>query len=397
MHRVAVISPSAHRTGHFSRYTQRFVQALLAEGHHVTLVTAKGLRGDWHKRLGIEVFGPEQLGLFTSDGTEREAVLLARAYAEMHPVDAVHFLDVYDLVAFLTSLAKVQLQVPCIAITVHGYSHVLGNESRLPVVQQVKLRLRELVAAVLIRFTPAFSWLAIGRRAHSYYSRFIGSLPGHAIPVGVDDSAVPVPIDEARHRLGLHPAPYPYFAFTGKLKSHKGLPLLIEALRGLRPDFGVLFAVSYAEGEPLCLTRELEAIGWAEHCHVWDAGELDDDSFLADIYSAADAVLVPYAKFFHQESVVISEAIAYSKPVLASDHGWVGEVTSSHGIGLTFDASAGRHLAETIQQFRSLSPKDLASMQQSISRLREAWGFQRVGKLASEIYRTGRSSFEFQF
>jgi glycosyltransferase involved in cell wall biosynthesis len=63
------------------------------------------------------------------------------------------------------------------------------------------------------------------------------------------------------------------------------------------------------------------------------------DEEILRTYNASDVVLLPYAKDFSGSSGVFAHAMAFGKPVIATEHGCVGWRTREFGVGLTYEAN----------------------------------------------------------
>lgn len=84
---------------------------------------------------------------------------------------------------------------------------------------------------------------------------------------------------------------------------------------------------------------------------------VSDDEILRT-YNACDVVLLPYAKDFSGSSGVFAHAMAFGKPVIATEHGCVGWRTRQFGVGLTYEANDVDGLMRAIRAVLAWTPEE---------------------------------------
>lgn len=116
----------------------------------------------------------------------------------------------------------------------------------------------------------------------------------------------------------------------------KGQDLLLEALRGLKPDFDV-YIVGPTGGvytEPSSLGQDLMSTRWNGHLHF--VPKRVSDAEMHDYFAAADAVILPYRRGFVSTSGNFRLAVECGIPVLAADQYFIGAMIKERGLGLLF-------------------------------------------------------------
>lgn len=172
------------------------------------------------------------------------------------------------------------------------------------------------------------------------------------------DPAHPVPVTRDPHcSLPQH---RPLFLLFGHLTERKGLLVVLDALRLVRPEvaasIGVVFAgrVDAALHDRFADARQRLA---RVHPALWLSIEDRrlDDSELEILIQRSDVVLVPYQRFVGSSGVLLWAARA-GRPVLAQDYGLVGKLTREHRLGLTVDTTRAVALADAITEMARRDP-----------------------------------------
>jgi glycosyltransferase involved in cell wall biosynthesis len=144
----------------------------------------------------------------------------------------------------------------------------------------------------------------------------------------------------------LRPAAGPLvFGYVGRLTEAKGVHVLVEAAAQLAPDLPVEIHI-YGDltAEPDYVAR-LRALAGASP-RVQFKGPFGKAA-LAQVYNSLDVVVVP-SIWYENSPLVIHEAYAAGRPVIASDLGGMAEFTV-HGLtGLTFVAGDAAALAQAM-------------------------------------------------
>jgi glycosyltransferase involved in cell wall biosynthesis len=134
--------------------------------------------------------------------------------------------------------------------------------------------------------------------------------------------------------------------FFGSLRRDKGLSLLLRALSlDTERRFHLLVVCdrhAVSEPPPDAYQREAEHLGIASWV-TWRIGHAPDDD-VSDIFTVADIVVLPYGPSYTAYSAVLAMAVAYARPVVATDVGDTGRAIKDFGLGVTADTSADKLL-----------------------------------------------------
>jgi len=160
------------------------------------------------------------------------------------------------------------------------------------------------------------------------------------IPNGVDPARFEGAVqDGLRARLGV---PGPMALYVGRLAANKGLPTLLEAWAKVPPEATLLVAgEGHLHAELGKQARDLGLDG-----RVRLLGRVDDATLL-QAYAACDLFVLPseYEAF----GIVLLEAMAAGKPVVAARAGGVPEVVAEGATGLLVPVGDAPRLAEAVQ------------------------------------------------
>jgi glycosyltransferase involved in cell wall biosynthesis len=156
---------------------------------------------------------------------------------------------------------------------------------------------------------------------------------------------------EARAKLGI-PSNKIYFLFFGLIRKYKGLDTLLEALKTLpNPEqVGLLLAGESWTGKEAIL-KKLETLPKEIFRHVQLDWIPENETHLW--FSAADAVILPYRKA--SSSAIAAEALAYRKPILATQTGSLTDVVQHNVNGLLCPPDSPEDLKKILISF--LAPK----------------------------------------
>jgi phosphatidylinositol alpha-1,6-mannosyltransferase len=184
---------------------------------------------------------------------------------------------------------------------------------------------------------------------------------------------------------------------VGRLQKRKGHDQLIRALAILRRSLPKLLYVILGDGEE---RSELEALvkreGLAQH--VQFRGEVDD-STLIPCYQQCDLFVLPnrqVAKDLEGFGMVLLEAQACGKPVIAGDSGGTAETMSIPETGLVVNCENPEALASVLYQLLQ-DPNRLSRMGQAArSWVLQRFDWQPLSHQAAEIFSRGHGVQEAQ-
>jgi glycosyltransferase involved in cell wall biosynthesis len=166
----------------------------------------------------------------------------------------------------------------------------------------------------------------------------------------------------------------------------------------IRPNKGVHVALRALERLPRC---DLTIAGEAEEPHYLERirrlvrrfppgrVELIDryvgEDEVADLFQRSRLVILPYTNFTAQ-SGVLHQALAYGRPVVATEVGALGECVRRWGIGHVVPPGDGRSLAEAIEL--ALDPQRYDAAIAAIARLRGELTWTRMAEATIDVYRS---------
>jgi glycosyltransferase involved in cell wall biosynthesis len=160
------------------------------------------------------------------------------------------------------------------------------------------------------------------------------------IKAGLDPSAL---YDSAEKKIRV--------VALGRQSDRKGLPDIIRAARELGDNSKTRIYIS----GPLEAEQERYRTPLAELTPVpiqWRDAYVSEEE-IRRTYRDADYLLLPYDRSFEGSSGVFAYAAAFSKPIIATDHGCIGYRIKRHGLGYVYPA--GHHMA-LARIFNQLSP-----------------------------------------
>lgn len=157
------------------------------------------------------------------------------------------------------------------------------------------------------------------------------------------------------------------FLFFGLIRPYKGLDVLLDAMELLPSDAPVAFLIA---GEPWTKRKHYERRlrKLSDKFFIHSKLEWIPEQETACWFSAADAIVCPYLKA--TGSGVVSQALAFQRPVLTTDTGSMSYVIHEGKTGLLSEPGSAKALARNIELF--LSPKVRKKLESGI---KEASGF----------------------
>lgn len=332
---IVLISPLAHRPGHFAANTLAWGIALRRTGEHAVLVASgvpdpKGISlpdvpayllprpAGWLLRaMGRRSENP-------SRGERALATVLTLALASrvvkrrVRSVKAVQVSDGSHLPLFLWASR--------ITRTVVVYRAFGGPDPRLADGRSAVSRawqrlLRERRLRVVVETEE------IGDLWRSVTDAPVFVVP-YAVEAAPRDTAEP---SEQRRRLGL-PADRPCFLSFGPTRRTKRLDLLLAAANSLSFPVTVLHV-----GKVLTAPHPLEIAKRIGFTNLVVVDRFVSEQEAADYFKASDAVVLPYLPPHDRGSGVLLEACRWGRPVIATAVGYLGRFVREFGCGLVFD------------------------------------------------------------
>ena len=244
----------------------------------------------------------------------------------LRPFDLIHLHYPFFFGAETVLAASRVFGVPYV-ITYHNDVELQGRLAPLPRLHHWLAGRRVLAGARRLLFTTR------EYGATSFAAPLAGGPAAGELPNGVDvERFTPEAVGEALRRgLGVAPGS-PLVLFVGSLdRAHyfKGLPVLFEALRRLGDEAPALLVVGDGDLRP-DYQRRVTQLGLGPRVRF--AGRVADADLPA-CYGAADVVVLPSVTRGEAFGVVLLEAMASARPVIASDLPGVRTVVRGTGGG----------------------------------------------------------------
>ncbi len=206
--------------------------------------------------------------------------------------------------------------------------------------------------------------------------------PTVCIPTGLDLTSLGPHVDGSwvRRRHGLEGRRV--VLFVGRLTAHKGVHTLIQALSLLGPETALLLV---GPGEPPSAWRALiKDLGLGERVRF--AGKVEPRELPA-YYAACDVLALPSLSRLEAFGLVLVEAMASGRPVVASDLPGVREVFTPGETGFLVEPYNARDLADklgTLLGDEGLR-KRMGERALALARERYSWG--AIGGRVEGVYR----------
>ncbi len=122
----------------------------------------------------------------------------------------------------------------------------------------------------------------------------------------------------------------------GRQDERKGFPFLLEALPLALKELPELKILVCGKIEDSLIRNFKQLVSQFGSDRIMHDPQFISEEDLPDTYASASVVLMPYAPFFTSTSGVLSRASASGVPVVASEHGLVGERVRRYPLGKTF-------------------------------------------------------------
>ena len=376
--RAALVSPySWTYPGGVTRHIEALAGELVAGGHEIrvyapfdrdTRATALMHRGarpqvrerpEWLVPLGGTIGWPLNGAVSNLAGTPSAISTLRRELRAFAP-DVVHLHEPVAPVVGWDALTSAD--APLVA-TFHCYSEVVPPHL-IAALLGSRRKLNHLTLRLAV--SEAAAWT--GRRFHGGHYRIVPN--GVTLPAG----GVPAP----RRRMPGEPL---RIVFVGQAVERKGLPVLLrafEALRGQVPAELTIVGATQDEIAPLLV----DAAG------VTALGRIDDDARHAALVDA-DVLCAP-SLGGESFGMVLTEAFAAGRGVVASDIAGYRDVVADGADGLLVPRGDATKLAETLRDL-ALEPERTTRLGAEAARSAERYAWPRVAEQVVAAYEDARA------
>jgi phosphatidylinositol alpha-mannosyltransferase len=376
--RVALLSPySWTYPGGVTRHIEALAGELVRAGHEIrvfapydrdgrkTALLHRGARPqpreppDWLVPLRGTIGWPSNGAVSNLSFTPFAVSVLRRELRAFAP-DVVHLQEPVAPVVNWDALTSTD--APLVG-TFHAYSEKLPPHL-IALLVGARRKLNHLNARIAV--SEAAAWT--GRRFYGGHYRIVPN--GVALP----DDGVPEP----RRRAPGEPL---RIVFVGQAVERKGLPVLLrafEALRGQVPAELTVVGASAEEVGPLLV----------EDAGVTVLGRVDDAA-RHDALLAADVLAAP-SLGGESFGMVLTEAFAAGRGVVASDIAGYRDVVTDGADGLLFPRGDATRLAETLRDV-ALDPALGERLGAAAGRTAERYAWPRVAERVAEVYEEARA------
>ncbi len=322
-----------------------FASALEAHGLPVTRVAEVDSRWDW----------PCMLGTWRRLRRERP--------------DLLHVHHVWPAAdRYLATLAEAA-GVPHLVVTEHIEGHAHSTA-------QGRLKRRELARAEVVTAVSAAVADSLMRDYGVDRARVRVVPNGAELP---DEDAEQPAARRVREQLGAG-ALRPLWVCAGRLEHQKGQDVLLDALAEVRRR-GLEFVAALAGEGSLRGALEQRARSLGIEANVRFLGQVED---LGPLLTAADAVVLPSR--WEGMPLVLLEALARARPVVASAVGGVPEVVTDGEHARLVPPEDARALAEALEDFHRHPDPALRLGRHAAARVRESFTWPRVVEAFESVY-----------
>ena len=154
-------------------------------------------------------------------------------------------------------------------------------------------------------------------------------------------------IDVEKFKLPKIPSDKIRFTFIGYLGHHKGVKLIVEALKYIKKRENILVTI-VGEGP---LKEELDTYVRTHQLETYVAfkGKIDNRE-VPTLFRHTDVYILP-SQWPENQPVTITEAFASKTPVIGTDFGGIKELVHPHTTGLLFPMGESQALAASMQFF----------------------------------------------
>jgi glycosyltransferase involved in cell wall biosynthesis len=283
--------------------------------------------------------------------------------------DLIHVHHVWPAADRYLATLREAAGVPHLVVTEH-------IEGRPHSAAQVRLKRRELARADAVTTVSAAIADSLVRDYGMDRARVRVVPNGAEMP---DEIAERIPARRLReqHGAGMH---RPLWLCAGRLERQKGQDVLLEALAELRRRGLEFVTVLAGEGSQRgALEERVRALGLEAHARL--VGQVEE---LGPWLAAADAVVLPSR--WEGLPLVLLDALARGRPVVASAVGGIAEVIIDGEHGRLVPPDDPRALADVLQHLHGHPDAALGMGRRGAARVRESYTWPRVIEAFESVY-----------
>ncbi len=206
------------------------------------------------------------------------------------------------------------------------------------------------------------------------------------IPIGIAETFEIVPRSAAREQLKL-PLDATILLSFGVTHRQKNYKIIFQAISQLPKNFTFVYAGKIDHGlptnDPTQLVKEYNC---ADRVRIVDSFIPQEETKY--YFSAANAIILSYAKEFLHASGVLAYATGYHVPVIASDVGQLGEIVKTNRLGLTFAPEDPVALQQAITDFLKLPGSEYNQMQANLKAFAASNSWENFAQKHLQLYQS---------
>jgi len=370
--RIVQVAPFFHpHAGGVESHVRSLCGEFVRRGHEVTVVTSRyrsGLPAVETMPEGYRVVRTRPLGVVLNtpiDVGTGHVLRNARA-------DVVHLHYPPPLTSFFAAWALDRAHVP-VCLTYHCDLFLAGSTGR----SLAALYERTFLPATLSRVDRVI----VHTQSYGTTSAMLRGRELEIIPAVVDLERFRPGLDSSGPRTTLHLEGRRVVVFTGRLVAHKGVDVLLQALRELPLD---VHLVVVGRGPRLPDLRALaRRLGIQDRVHFCPAVR---DHELAQYVAAGDVFAFPSQNRLEGFGLAVAEAMACGLPVVTSDMPGVREVIDDGVQGLLVEPLLADDLAEKLRAVLDDPKRARAMGEAGRRRVEERYDLRKVAAELIRLY-----------
>ncbi|MGC2289173.1 MAG: glycosyltransferase family 4 protein [Thermoplasmata archaeon] len=218
-------------------------------------------------------------------------------------------------------------------------------------------------------------------RSYAHTSRALRGRPIEIVPSAVDTRRFRPDLDGSVVRARLSLLGHRVLVFTGRLVPHKGVDVILRALRELPPDVSLILV---GHGPRLAELKSL-ARRLAVDARVRFCTDVSDDE-LPLYLRAADIFVFPSQNRLEGFGLAVAEAMASGLPVIIADMPGVREVIEPGKEGLLVEPLIERDLVARIQELLEDPARRIAMGAAARKRAEERYSLEIVARQLLSVY-----------
>jgi glycosyltransferase involved in cell wall biosynthesis len=369
--RIVQVAPFFHpHAGGVESHVRSLATELARQGHDVTVVTSRYRRDlpVTEQIDGYRIVRTRSLGVLFNTPLDVGTGPALRGLA----ADVVHLHYPPPLTSFFATQALSGSRVP-ICLTYHCDLFLAGAAGRVIAGAYE----RTLLPPTLSRVDR----IVVHTQSYGTTSAMLRGRELEVIPSVVDLERFRPGLDASRARAALHLQGKRVVAFTGRLVPHKGVDVLLQALRELPDD---VHLVVVGRGPRLVdLVGLARRIGVADRAHFCPAVSDDD---LPRYLGLANVFAFPSQNRLEGFGLAVAEAMACGLPVVISDMPGVREVIDEGVEGLLVEPLLADDLAAKIRALLDAPERARQMGAAGRRRAEERYGLARVAGQLIRLY-----------